>query len=158
MKGELLMKNFILLLSILLIFTSCEMKQDTMTQENIEQAILAKERQALDLWAQGDPLGFSVNFAEDATYFDDIGAHTRLDSLEEIRNYLTSLVGEIPPHNYEIVDPKVQVYGDIAIATLRYHSSIDGEPGPPWKATDVYRLTDGEWHIVHAHWSLVKGQ
>lgn len=152
------MKNFILLLFILLIFTSCEMKQDTMTQENVEQAIIAKERQALDLWAQGDPLGFSVNFAEDATYFDDIGAHTRLDSLEEIRNYLTSLVGEIPPHTYEIVDPKVQVYGDIAIATLRYHSSIDGEPGPPWKATDVYRLINGEWHIVHAHWSLVKEQ
>ncbi|MCK4585577.1 nuclear transport factor 2 family protein [candidate division WOR-3 bacterium] len=153
------MKNFILLFSFLLIFISCEMKKSTPTQENVEQAILAKERQALDHWAQGDPLGFSVNFADDVTYFDDIAAHTRIDSLEEMQNYLTSLKGKIPPHSYEIVDPKVQVYGDIAILTLRYHpTSTEGEPGPPWKATSVYKLTNGEWHVVHAHWSLVKEQ
>ena len=150
------MKNFILLLATLLIFTSCGKKQNTLTQVNVEQTILAKDRQALDRWAAGDPLGFSVNFAEDATYFDDIAAHTRLDGLEEIQNHFASLEGNIPPHSYEIVDPKVQVYGDIAISTLRYHSSINGEPGPPWKATNVYRLTNDEWYIVHAHWSLVK--
>ena len=152
------MKNFILLLSTLLIFTSCGKKQNTQTQVNVEQTILAKDRQGLDRWAAGDPLGFSVNFADDATYFDDIAAHTRLDGLEEIQNHFASLEGNIPPHNYEIVDPKVQVYGDIAISTLRYHSSINDEPGPPWKATNVYRLTNGEWYIVHAHWSLVKEQ
>jgi ketosteroid isomerase-like protein len=153
------MKYFILFISILMIFTSCEMQDNTTTQENVEQAILAKERQALDHWAQGDPLRFSDNFADDVTYFDDIVAHTRIDSLEEMQNYLTSLNGKIPPHSYEIVDPKVQVYGDIAILTLRYHStSIEGEPGPPWKATSVYKLTNGDWNVVHAHWSLVKEQ
>jgi hypothetical protein len=54
------MKYFILLVSIFMVFTSCEMKQDTLTQEKIEQVILAKERQALDHWAAGDPLGFAV--------------------------------------------------------------------------------------------------
>ncbi len=158
MKGEKTMKNFILLLFTLLIFTSCCTKQDTQTQMNVEETILAKDRQTLDRWAAGDPLGFSVNFADDATYFDDIAAHTRLDGLEEIQNHFASLEGNIPPHSYEIVDPKVQVYGDIAISTLRYHPSINGEPGPPWKATGVYRLTNGEWYLVHAHWSLVKEQ
>ena len=80
----------------------------------------------------------------------------RLDSIEEIRNYLASLEGEIPPHNYKIVDPKVQVYGDIAILTLHYHTMIDTVPGTPWKATSVYRLIDDVWHVVHDHWSLVK--
>lgn len=150
------MRNLILFCSISLIFASCETKQDTPTQENVEQTILAMERQALDRWAAGDPVGFSEGFADDVTYFDDIGASTRIDGLEELRTYLTSLEGEIPPHSYEIVDPRVQVYGDIAICTLRYHSTVNGEPGPPWKATDVYRLTDGTWHLVHAHWSLVK--
>lgn len=156
MKGRQAMRNLILFFPILLIFSSCETKQETPTQEDVEQTILAKERQALDRWAAGDPVGFSEGFAEDVTYFDDIGASTRIDGLEELRTYLTSLEGEIPPHTYEIVDPKVQVYGDIAICTLRYHGSINDEPGSPWKATDVYRLTDGEWHLVHAHWSLVK--
>jgi len=110
----------------------------------------------MDRWASGDPLGFSKNFADDATYFDDIAAQVRIDSLIEVQSYFKSLAGKIPPHTYEIVDPRVQVYDKIAIVTLRYHSSIDGEQAPPWKATDVYRLTNGEWQIVHAHWSVVK--
>ena len=153
------MKNFILILSILLIFTSCEMKQNTLTQEEVKETILAKERQALDRWAAGDPLGFSDNFSDDATYFDDIAAHVRLDGREEIQDYLASLKGKIPPHSYEIVDPKVQFYREIAILTLRYQGTTpDGELGPLWKATSVYRLINGEWLVVHAHWSLVKEQ
>ncbi len=151
------MKNFILLVSILLIFTSCEMEQDTLVLENVEQDILAKERQALDRWSAGDPLGFVVNFANDATYFDDIAAHTRLNGLEEIKKYLVSLEGKIPAHNYEIVDPKVQVFGGVAILTLRYHgSTAEGQPLPQWKATSVYNFNNDDWEVVHAHWSLVK--
>ena len=156
-KTNLIFKNFILFLPFILIFTSCCTKQNTPAQANIEQTILTLERQALDSWAKGDPFGFSSNFADDVTYFDDIGAQMRLDSIEEVKNYFVSLDGKIPPHNYELLDPKVQVYGDIAILTLRYHStSLDGEPGPPWKATTVYRLTDSKWQVVHANWSLVK--
>ena len=139
------MKNFILMFAILLTVASCQNKQNTMTQKDVEQAILAQEHKALDRWAAGDPLGFSQNFADDVTYFDDIAAQTRLDGIEEVQNYLKSLEGKIPSHTYKIVDPKVQVYGDIAIATLHYNTSIDGKPGPPWKATEVYRLTDGQW-------------
>jgi len=92
-----------------------------------------------------------------STYFDDIAAHTRLDGLEEIKKHLGSLEGKIPAHNYEIVDPKVQVFGEVAILTIRYHgSTTDGQPGPPWKATSVYHLKNDNWLVVHAHWSLVK--
>jgi len=150
------MRNFILLFSILLIFTSCDRKQDALTQEKVEQTILALEHKTLDRWAAGDPLGYSENSAEDVTWFDDIAAQTRIDGREELRNYLTSLVGKYPPHTYQIVDPKVQVYGDIAICTLHYNPTINGEPETPWKATDVYRLTNGKWCLVHANWSPVK--
>ena len=114
------MKNFLLLLSIFMLFASCTMQQNTQTQEEVEQAILALERQALDQWAAGNPIGFSESFAEDVTYFDDIGAHMRMVGLEAMKTYLASLDGQIPPHEYEIVDPNVQIYGDIAIRTLRY--------------------------------------
>jgi uncharacterized protein (TIGR02246 family) len=157
LNRNLIIKNFILFLAVLLILISCGMKQNTPALENIEQTILALERHALDNWAKGDPLAFSDNFADDGTYFDDLAAHMRLDSIEEIQNYFASLDGKISPHSYELVDPKVQIYGDIAILTLRYHSTFpDDVPSLPWKATSVYRLTDGEWHVVHAHWSLVK--
>ena len=151
------MHKCILLLSFALISTSCERRDNAVTHENADQAILAQERRALDRWAQGNPLGFVDIDADDVTYFDDIGAHTRIDGIEAMRNYFASLEGKIPPHRYEVVDPKVQVYGDIGILTLRYHAyATDGEPLTRWKATSVYRWTAGEWRVVHAHWSIVK--
>jgi hypothetical protein len=59
--------------------------------------LLAQERRALDQWAAGHPSGFADVDAEDGTYFDDIGAHRRIDGLAGIRGYLASLEGKIPP-------------------------------------------------------------
>ena len=130
-------------------------------KENIEQTILTLEQNALDRWAKGDQISFSDNFAEDATYFDDVAAHVRVDGIENLKKYFESLQGQVPEHNYVLDNPKVQVYGDIAILTLWYKSSIsmpDGQTAPPWKATSVYRLHNDTWKVVHAHWSEVKEQ
>jgi len=128
-----------------------------MTRENDERAILGQECRALDQWASGNPLGYVDIDADDVTYFDDIGAHSRIDGLDTLRTYLAGLIGKIPPHKYELVDPRVQVYGDVAILTLRYQpSDTDGNPLTAWKATSVYRRSATDWRIVHAHWSTVK--
>lgn len=127
-------------------------------QRDAERAIIAQERRAMDQWSQGNPLGYLDVDADDVTYFDDIAANSRIDGVEAMRSYFTSVKGKIPPHRYEIVDPKVQLYGDIGILTLRYHASTtDGKPLTRWKATSVYRRRGAEWRIVHAHWSTVKG-
>jgi ketosteroid isomerase-like protein len=152
------MKKLFLILPLSLILISCETKQPGFTQEEVETAVLEIERQALGYWSAGNPTEFPGNFANDASYFDDIAAHTRLDGIEEIQNHFTSLEGAIPPHNYEIVDQRVQSFGNIAILTFRYHSTIDGQSGPPWKATSVYHYDNENWKVVHANWSLVKEQ
>jgi ketosteroid isomerase-like protein len=98
-----------------------------------------------------------ANVAEDITYFDDIGAQSRIDGSEAMRTYLASLEGKISPHTYEIVHPEVQLYGDIGILTFQYHpSTVDGTPLPKWKATSVYRYSEGKWRMVHANWSVIK--
>lgn len=121
------------------------------------QAILAAERQALDHWAQGRTRQYFDHWGEDVTYFDDLGAVSRIDGLPAMRAYAASLEGKVPPHRYELVDPKVQVFGDIGIVTLRYEPfTADGAPLQPWKASLVYRRTGREWRVVHGHWSMVK--
>jgi ketosteroid isomerase-like protein len=126
-------------------------------KEEAEQAIVAQERSALEQWSKGNTLGYLDVVADDVTYFDDIGAHARVEGIAAMRTYLTSLRGKIPPHRYEMLDPKVQLYGDIGILTLRYEAyGTAAEPLSRWKATAVYRRADDQWRIVHAHWSLVK--
>jgi ketosteroid isomerase-like protein len=128
-----------------------------MAAENDEQAVLAQERRALDQWSQGHPGGYGDSDADDITYFDDIGAQTRLDGRAAVRDYLTGLAGKIPEHRYDIVNPKVQAYGDVAILTLLYRTfTPDGNPLTPWKATCVYRRMADGWRRVHAHWSMLK--
>ncbi len=128
-----------------------------MTRERDEKAILAQERRALDRWSAGHPLGYLDVDADDVTYFDDIGAQRRVEGVAAMRTYFASLEGKVPQHRYEVVDPKVQIYGDTGILTFHYDASLpDATPLPRWKATSVYRRTGSEWRIVHAHWSLVK--
>lgn len=89
--------------------------------------------------------------------FDDIGAHRRIDGIAAMRSYGASLEGKVPPHRYELANPKVQVCGDVGIVTLRYEPfEAVGASMQRWKATVVYRRTEGKWRVVHAHWSMVK--
>lgn len=130
-----------------------------MASREAEETILARERSALDRWSQGDPSGYLGIQSDDVTYFDDIAAQSRIDGIEAMRDYFSSLQGEIPPHWYEVENPKVQVYGDVGILTLRYLASDEqGQSLAEWRATSVYRRSEGEWRIVHAHWSLNKGE
>ena len=152
--------NFSWLLGFLLILVSCTQPNESdpiVSYENAEEEILAMERSALDQWAMGNPIGFMKNFADDVTYFDDIGAHSRIEGTEAMRTYLSTLEGVIPPHHYKLENPKVQVYGDVGILTTHYVArTTENEPLPLWKATSVYRWVDGDWQMVHANWSLVK--
>lgn len=127
-----------------------------MVRLSAEEAILAKERERLEHWSKGELTAYAKGSTEDVSYFDDIGAHDRIDGLAELLTYLSALEGQVPAHDYEIVDPRVQLYGDVGIVTLRYHPSFQGEALTRWKATSVYRQSDGEWEMVHAHWSMSK--
>jgi hypothetical protein len=125
----------------------------------IEKLILEKEKDALNSWAEGSVTGYTKHFADEVTYIDDIGAHNRIDGLPDMRVYAAHLdsIGMISKHRYEFINPRVQVYQDIAILTFQYHPfKPDDTPGTKWKATSVYALIDNDWKVVHGHWSMLK--
>ena len=126
---------------------------------NADEEIIALERNALDKWAQSNTMGYVEIGAEDVTWFDfNEGEQPRIDGLEAVRKYFTALAGQIPPHTYDLVNPKVQIYGNTAILTFHWKASMtDGTPLPVWKATSVYHWKGGKWRQVHAHWSPVQG-
>jgi hypothetical protein len=129
-----------------------------MLLQKFENEILAHERAMWERWSVGDPTGFAESFDDDATLFrwHDVQTQARMDGIKEIQEYLATWQGNIPPHKYEMVDPGIQIFGKTAIMTFEYHITMpdSGEVGR-WKATDVYRLVDGDLKIVHSHWSVV---
>ncbi len=131
--------------------------ESQMETTDAEEAILTRERRALDRWSAGNPLGYVEGCADDVSYFDDIGAHRRIDGGEALRAYTSSLEGRIPAHTCTIVDPRVQLFRDVGVLTYTYVPVLeDGKASTSWKATIVYHLSDRVWRLVHAHWSTVK--
>jgi uncharacterized protein (TIGR02246 family) len=153
-----IMKTIIFFVTLCAVIVSCQLKQEKVSLQQFENEILTHEHEMWDRWSAGDPTGFAESFHDDATLFrwHDVQTQARLDSKEEIQEYLNAFIGNIPAHKYEMVDPKIQIHGETAIMTFEYHIIMpDGESVGRWKATDVYQLVNSELKIVHSHWSLV---
>jgi uncharacterized protein (TIGR02246 family) len=128
----------------------------------MKETILALEKRAMERWRQGDPWGWIEISAEDVTYVDP-GLVKPIVGLEEYKAYLKQLEGKIRYQGSEFIDPKVVVVGDATVLTYNYRSTAtmpeaSGTSQTLWNATEVYFRRDGEWKIVHTHWSYVKHQ
>ena len=125
----------------------------------MKETILSLEKGAMERWRNGDPWGFVEISAEDMTYVDP-GLTTPILGLEEFKAYMKQLEGKICYQGSEFIDPRVVVAGDAAVLSYNYRSSVITPEGTtisqtPWNATEVYFRRDGQWRIVHTHWSYV---
>jgi ketosteroid isomerase-like protein len=124
------------------------------------EAIVALERGALERWGKGDPQGFFDIMASDQTYFDPTTAK-RIDGQDAVKKYIAPFAVKIRIERVEMIDPKVQRSGDLAVLTFNlvdYGAQVDGGPKTTarWNSTEVYQRLNGNWTIVHSHWSYVK--
>jgi uncharacterized protein (TIGR02246 family) len=122
--------------------------------------IEAMERAALDRWGKGDPQGYLSIMANDVTYFDPM-QDERIDGVEAMKNMLTPLTGTINVSRFDMIEPKVQRHGDSALLTFNLVSYVTQPDGMEravarWNSSELYALIDGQWRIVHSHWSYIK--
>jgi uncharacterized protein (TIGR02246 family) len=127
---------------------------------DVAQTILALERGALERWGKGDPRGFFDIMSPDQTYFDPM-TEKRIDGQEPLKQYIAPFTGKISIQRVEMIDPKVQRVGDLAVLTFNlndYGAQMAGGPKTTarWNATEVYQRIKGSWKIVHSHWSYIK--
>src|SRR5712692_2974903 len=78
------------------------------------ETIIALERVALDRYGTGDPQGYLETYAPDITYFDP-GQQGRVDGLRAMKELLVPVTGKIKTDHYEMIGPKVQHRGDVAV-------------------------------------------
>ena len=111
-------------------------------------------------WAAMNQKNFTEaakNWADDFTQFNDAFA-TRLEGKASALTMEQSWVKGGGENLFaEMLNPKVQVYGDVAILSYNYAGidmSKDGkvEPGRA-KSTRVYVKQNGKWMLVHANFA-----
>lgn len=121
--------------------------------------LIARERAALDRWGKGDPGGYLSIYDPEITYFDP-ARETRADGLPAMRDYYAPIIGTIKVDRYEMIAPKVQVRGDVAVLSYQLISHGTSPSGEPyvvrWNSTKVYARSGGDWKLFHDHWSYLK--
>jgi uncharacterized protein (TIGR02246 family) len=147
-------KHVMVGLLILIMFAACQRESDT------ARSIIAIETSALERWGKGDPQGFFEIMSPDQTYFDPM-TDKRIDGQTALRQYIAPFTGKIRIERMEMIDPKVQQNGDIAVLTFNlvdYGAQVGDGPKTTarWNSTEVYQRISGLWKIVHSHWSYVK--
>lgn len=134
-----------------------------MPEETLLNQLLTLERGALDRWMEFDPAAYLALYTSDATYFDPL-TETRVDgmaTLEPWLGQLRALKGTASDLHYEIKNPKVQRFGDLALLT--FNTFTFGKPTgkaeelqASWNVTEAYARVNGQWRIVHSHFSYLK--
>jgi uncharacterized protein (TIGR02246 family) len=122
--------------------------------------VIAMERAALDRWGKGDPQGYLDIMAPEVTYFDPV-QEKRLDGLDAMKKMLAPITGKIKVSRFDMINPKVQPHGDSALLTFNLVSYVTAPDGKEravarWNSSELYARVDGQWRIVHSHWSYIK--
>ena len=130
--------------------------------KKIGETLLNLERSLNERWSTGDCHGYLNNYHEDISYFDPV-VEKLLVGRDSVLKHLLKLYRN--PHivRNEYLNPHVIVSdgGDLAVLSYNLRTFVaDEKEGEKllraWNSTEVYRLIDGEWRIVHSNWALTQ--
>ena len=122
--------------------------------QEITAELIALESAALERWGNGDPSGFLEICASNVVYFDPY-QEKRVDGLEALTQLYKTIWGKVHFDRFELLNPRVQVSGDMAVLTFNF-VSYSGDNETPWNCTEVYRYDDNRWQIIQTHWSYTR--
>lgn len=120
-----------------------------------EEQIIAKERAVLNRWKTGDTYGFIEAAAEEITYFDP-GLEKRCTGKKAFIEWIGAFNGTFSFPDYELIDPQVQMHGDVGVLTFNFTGHMQDGSKEYWNTTEIYKLFDGDWKLISSHWSQTK--
>lgn len=130
--------------------------------EGVLGDLMTLEAAAMERWRKGDPFGYVEISAPEVTYLD-VGTQPRLNGRETLRAYYAPIAGKVAFDVMDFVAPEVRMCGDLAVMPFRFLSislNPDGSVArrTPWNVSEVYVNRDGQWRILHTHFSFIQGQ
>jgi len=123
-------------------------------KQEITTTIIALESAALERWGNGDPSGFLEISAPDIVYFDPY-LEKRIDGIDALTQYYKTIWGQVRFDRFELLNPCVQLGGELAVLTFNYVSYV-GDKQSRWNCTEVYRQAENRWQIIQTHWAYTR--
>jgi len=133
---------------------------DSSGNKTIANLIFSLEDSAMEEWRKGNPMRWAEIAADDISYIDP-GLTGPITGKEAYIEYLKPLIGKVKYDGSDFVKPRVAIYHSTAVLTYNYSSLSKDKNGSLkrrsfWNTTEVYSLINGNWKIVHTHWSFIK--
>ncbi len=131
---------------------------DARSQQSIAGEIIAREKASFAAWQRKDKAFYADYWADDFTEF--LPSNPYLDKKANLMPKFEQMTEAWKIADFQMYNPHVQVYGDVAVLT--YNESISGKyEGQPssytGKVTMVYVKQGGAWRGVHYHESMNPG-
>jgi ketosteroid isomerase-like protein len=122
--------------------------------------IIAREKAAFEAWQRKDKAFYADYLADDSTYFGPMSPYLETDPKVNFLPKFDQYAERFKLLDFQLYNPRVQVFGDTAILT--YNSSVMADfGGRPLnytaKVTAVYVKQGNTWRVVHAHESMNPG-
>jgi uncharacterized protein (TIGR02246 family) len=130
------------------------------SQQAIAAQIIAREKASVEAWKNKDKAFWADFMADDATYFGTMNPYLQTDPKENFFPKFEQYVEQFKYLDYQMHNPRVQVYGDTAILTYNgsFTMTMGGQPMHyTAKLTSVYVKQGNTWRVVHGHESMNPG-
>jgi ketosteroid isomerase-like protein len=128
----------------------------------VAETLIDLERSLNERWSIGDCDGYLDTYSEDINYFDPI-LENMLIGRTAVVDHIRSLYKNPNISRNEYLNEQVIVSdgGDLAVLSYNLKSYVaDEKEGEAllraWNSTEVYRLVEGKWRIVHSNWALTQ--
>jgi hypothetical protein len=119
--------------------------------EGQQHVVVEMECRALERWGNGDPSGFLEISDPEVVYFDPYHER-RIDGLAALTDCYEGIRGQVKFDRFELINPHVQLAGQVAVLTFNY-VSYAGQERDRWNCTEVYAQRECGWRIIQTHWS-----
>jgi uncharacterized protein (TIGR02246 family) len=128
--------------------------------EEVARAVIAREKASVEAWQRKDKAFFADLLADDATFFGALNPYLETDPKQNFLPKFEQYAEMFKTLDFQMYNPRVQVYGDTAILTYNSASTVNvggRVMNYTGKVTSVYVRQGGAWRVVHAHESMNAG-
>jgi ketosteroid isomerase-like protein len=155
MRKQLPVIHFLLFATVVgLILLAVNSTSAETSEQQIAAQIIAREKASIEAWQKKDKAFYTDFLTDDATFFSSESPYLETDPKQNFLPKFDQYTEMFKINDFQMHNPRVQVYGDTAILTYNSTVSVSfgGQPlNYTAKVTSVYVKQGNTWRVVHAH-------